>query len=204
VSHRLLAGVACAWLTGVAGAQVTASPTPAAATPAVLTVRAEPARDPWWLRASLVPRATVVRGLPIKRFEPAWCAAEAFSRDLFGEELLGLAGGNPLDGVSFALDGNFDGGTKLQTAFVGAYRRCDGEHGLFLAIIERSGERTRMRFLVEVPDPGTAFAALSLEPDGALAVWWCAACDNGHRIVFNRETRGYYVAGPATRRPLAR
>ncbi len=198
--RRLLAGVACAWLAGHACAQVAAAPASAASAPAVLTVRAEPARDPWWLRASLMPRATVLRGLPIKRFEPAWCSAEAFTRELFGEELLGSAAGNPLDGVSFALEGNFDGGTKPQTAFVGAYRRCDGERGLFLAIIERSGERTRMRFLVEVPDPGTAFAALSLAPDGALAVWWCAACDNGHRIVFNRDTRGFYVAGPASRR----
>jgi hypothetical protein len=57
-----------------------------------------------------------------------------------------------------------------------------------------------VRFLVEVPDPGTAFAALSLEPDGALAVWWCGGCNNGHRIAYNRETRGFYVAGPATRR----
>jgi hypothetical protein len=196
----LFAGIACAWLAGRACAQVAAAPLPAASAPAVLTVRAEPARDPWWLRASLMPRATAVRGLPIKRFEPTWCAAEAFSRELFGEELLGLTAGNPLDGVSFALDGNFEGGTKPQTAFVGFYRRCDGERGLFLAIIERSGERTRVRFLVEVPDPGAAFAALSLDPDGALAVWWCAACDNGHRIVFNRDTRGFYVAGPASRR----
>ena len=175
-----------------------------AATPAgpvpLLSVRPEPARDPWWQRAALTPRATVVRGMPIKRFEPAWCAAEAFSRELFGEEFLGPAGGSPLEGGAFALEASFDGSGKLQTAFVGAYRRCNGEQGLFVAIIDRPGERPRMRFLVEVPDPGSAFAALSQEPDGMLAVWWCAACDNGHRIAYNREARGFYVAGPATRR----
>jgi len=88
----------------------------------------------------------------------------------------------------------------VQTAFVGAYRRCAGERGLFLAIIDRQGARTRLRFLVEVPDPGSAFAALTQEADGTLAVWWCADCDAGHRIAFNRDTRGFYVAGPATRR----
>jgi hypothetical protein len=31
--------------------------------------------------------------------------------------------------------------------------------------------------------------------------WWCAACDNGVRIEFNRETKGFFVAGPAQRRP---
>ena len=195
-SVRTLTLCAGTWLATAAWAQ---APTPSTAAP-VVSVRAEPAREPWWQRATLTPRATVVRGLSIKRFEPAWCAAEAFTSALFGEELLGAAAGNPLAGMAFALDASFDGSGKLQTAFVGAYRRCDAERGLFVAIVEPSGQRTRVRFLVEVPDPGTAFAALSLEPDGALAVWWCAGCDNGHRIVFNRETRGFYVAGPATRR----
>jgi hypothetical protein len=172
----------------------------AAATTPVLTVRPEPARDPWWQRATLTPRSTVVRGLPIKRFESAWCAAEAFTRELFGEDLLGPAGGSPFDGLAFSIDASFDGSGKLQTAFVGAYRRCDGERGLFVAIIDRVGERPRMRFLVEVPDPGTAFAGLALEPDGTLAVWWCASCANSHRIAYNRETRAFFVAGPATRR----
>ena len=181
----------------------TMAQTPAAAPP-LLTIRLEPARDPWWHRATFTPRATTVRGMPIKRIEPAWCAAEAFTRELFGEDLLGPAGGSPLDGLAFSLDGSFDGSGKVQTAFVGAYQRCDGERGLFVAITDtltrRAGERSRVRFLVEVPDPGTAFAALALEPDGTLAVWWCGACDKGHRIAYNRESGGFYVAGPATRR----
>jgi hypothetical protein len=149
-----------------------------------------------------------VRGISVKRLEPAWCAAEAFTRELFGEELLGAVGGNPLEGLTFTLEHSFDGSGRPQTAFVGAYRRCNGEHGLFVAIVDRPVERPsqreagrqRVRFLVEVPDPGTAFAGLSLEPDGALAVWWCGSCNNGHRIAYNRETRGFFVAGPASRR----
>jgi hypothetical protein len=176
--------------------------------PPFVAVQAEPARDPWWLRATLNPRATLVRGIGLKRLEPAWCAAEAFTRELFGEELLGVVGGSPLDGLAFSLEHSFDGSGEPQTAFVGAYRRCSGERGLFVAIVDRPAdrparrlaERQRVRFLVEVPDPGTAFAALSLEPDGALAVWWCGGCDHGHRIAYNRETRGFYVAGPARRR----
>jgi hypothetical protein len=166
----------------------------------MLTVRPEPARDPWWQRASWAPRATVVRGMPVKRIEPAWCAAEAFTSELFGEELLQAVGVSPLEGAVFSLESSFDGSGNKQTAFIGAYRRCEGESGLFVAIIDRPGPRPRLRFLVEVPDPGTAFATLALEPDGTLAVWWCPACDKGHRIAFNRETRGFYVAGPATRR----
>ena len=179
-------------------AQTPATPQP------VLTIRLEPARDAWWHRATINPRATAVRGMPVKRFEPAWCAAEAFTREFFGEDLLGQASGSPLEGLAFSLEGSFDGSGKVQTAFVGAYQRCGGERGLFIAITDsltrRAGERSRMRFLVEVPEPGTAFAALALGPDGTLAVWWCGGCDKGHRIAYNRESGGFYVAGPATRR----
>lgn len=171
-----------------------------AQTAGVLSVAREPAGDPWWQRTTVTARATSVHGIAIKRLEPAWCAAEAFTRGLFGEELLGPAGGSPLEGLSFSIEASFDGSGKAQTAFVGAYRRCDGERGLFVAIVDRPGERPRVRFLVEVPDPGTAFAALAQEPDGTLAVWWCGGCSTGHRIAYNRETRGFYVAGPATRR----
>lgn len=183
-----------------AGSSALSQSTNTANPPPLLTVRTEPARDPWWQRTTLTPRSTVVRGMPIKRIEPAWCAAEAFTRELFGDELLRPGGGDLLEGLAFSLEASFDGSGRLQTAIVGAYRRCEGEQGLFVALIDRPGERPRLRFLVEVPDPGTAFAALSLEPDGTLAVWWCPMCDKGHRIAYNRETRGFYVAGPATRR----
>jgi hypothetical protein len=172
---------------------------------AFVVVRPEPADDPWWLRAELHPRSKVVRGLAVQRLQPAWCVADAFAANLFGEELLGPSGGEPLaTGLSFDLDAALDGTGRLQNAFVGAYRRCDGERGLFMAIIDTSRdgwrEKTKLRFLVEVPDTGSAFAAVGLEPDGTLAVWWCAQCDTGHRILYNKETRGFYVAGPATRR----
>mgnify|MGYP003417420485 CR=1 FL=1 len=100
----------------------------------------------------------------------------------------------------FVLEGSFDGSGAAQVAFVGAYRRCTGEQGLFVAIIEPGKDRVRMRFLVELPDPGSGLALLDREPDGTLAAWWCADCANGNRIAFNRDKREFYVAGPATRR----
>jgi hypothetical protein len=165
-----------------------------------LVVAPEPAGEPWWQRAQWQPRSTSVRGVAVKRMHPDWCAAEAFSRDLIGESLLGEGAGDPLHGLDFATDGDFDASGRPQIAFVGAYRRCAGEQGLFAAIVEPRKDRPRVRFLVEVPEPGSAFAAVGREPDGTLAVWWCAACDNGVRIEFNREAKGFFVAGPATRR----
>ncbi len=171
-----------------------------AADKAVFSVAAEPADKPWWRRAQWQPRATSVRNVPVKRLHPDWCAAEALSRERLDEAIGTAAVDQALEGRSLTLEGQFDGTGSPQLAFVGAYRRCSGEQGLFVAIIEPARERVRMRFLVEVPDPGSALAMLAREPDGTLAVWWCADCANGNRIAFNRDKREFYVAGPATRR----
>lgn len=177
------------------------SPLPGvAAQEAVLVIAAEPADAPWWRRAQWQPRGTQVHGVPIKRLHPQWCAAEALTAERF-EPLVGAAVLDAaLAGRRLRIDGTFDGGTTLQWAFVGAYRRCDGERGLFAAIVEPAKDRLRMRFLVEAPDPGSGLAMLDREPDGTLAVWWCADCANGNRIAYNRDKREYFVAGPASRR----
>lgn len=167
---------------------------------AVFALAAEPADKPWWQRGQWQPRATVVHGVAIKRLHPDWCAAETLTRARLDAAVGADAVTAALDGRAFALEGLFDGGGALQSAFVGAYRRCNGEQGLFAAIVEPGKDRTRMRFLVEVPDPGSAVAMLAREPDGSLAVWWCADCANGHRIAYNRRTREFYIAGPASRR----
>ena len=176
------------------------SPDVLAADSAVLSVALEPADKPWWQRAQWQPRATVVHNVPIKRLHPDWCAAEAFGRERLDEAVGAAVVDQALEGRSFTREGHFDGTGAAQLAFVGAYRRCSGEQGLFVTIIEPSRERPRMRFLVEVPDPGSALAMLGREPDGTLAVWWCADCSNGNRIAFNRDKREFFVAGPATRR----
>jgi hypothetical protein len=176
------------------------APAAAAADDAVLAVPSEPADKPWWRRAQWRPRAATVHGVPIKRLHPDWCAAEALSRERLDAAVGRAAVDEALGGRGFTLEGHFDGSGVAQLAFVGAYRRCAGEQGLFVAIVEPWRDRTRMRFLVELPEPGSALAVLDREPDGTLAVWWCADCANGSRIAFNRETREFYVAGPATRR----
>jgi hypothetical protein len=171
-----------------------------AADKAVFALAAEPADKPWWQRARWQPRATTVQGVAIKRLHPEWCAAEALTRERLDAAVGADAVSTVLDGRAFAIDGLFDSGGAMQSAFVGAYRRCSGEQGLFVAIVEPGKERVRMRFLVEVPDPGSAVAMLAREPDGTLAVWWCGDCADGNRIAYNRQRREFYVAGPATRR----
>ena len=176
-----------------------AAPVAAASDP-VLVIAAEPIDKPWWQRAQWRPRATQVQGMSIKRLHPEWCAAEALQREHFDAAVGAAAVDAAIGHRRFVLEGSFDGSGAAQVAFVGAYRRCTGEQGLFVAIIEPGKDRVRMRFLVELPDPGSGLALLDREPDGTLAAWWCADCANGNRIAFNRDKREFYVAGPATRR----
>jgi hypothetical protein len=188
------------WVVIVALCVLVALPGPVRAAKPLLDVAAEPVDKPWWRRAQWHPRAAAVHGVAIKRLHPQWCAAEALRRAPLDEAFGAAEVDRALAGRTFMLEGAFDGSGALQRAFVGAYRRCDGEQGLFVAVVEPARDRTRMRFLVEVPDPGSALALLDREPDGTLAVWWCADCGNGSRIAYNRERREFYVAGPATRR----
>jgi hypothetical protein len=176
------------------------SPAAARADKPMLDVAAEPADKPWWQRARWHARAASVNGVAIKRLHPQWCAADALRRAPLDAAVGAAEVDRALAGRTFELDGAFDGSGAPQRAFVGAYRRCDGEQGLFVAVVEPARDRTRMRFLVEVPEPGSALALLDREPDGTLAVWWCPDCGSGNRIGFNRERREFYVAGPATRR----
>lgn len=53
------------------------APSLAGAAEPVFSVRAEPASDPWWQRASWNPRATSLYGMSVKRLQPGWCVAEA-------------------------------------------------------------------------------------------------------------------------------
>ncbi len=166
----------------------------------VLVVANEPADRPWWQRAQWRPRATLVQGVPIKRLHPDWCAAEALQRERFDAAVGAAAVDAAIGQRPSSSKAKFDGRGATQIAFVGAYRRCSGEQGLFAAIVEPGRERCACASWWSCPTPAAASRSSSREPDGTLAAWWCADCANGNRIAFNRDKREFYVAGPATRR----
>ena len=93
-----------------------------------LTTAPTPDYYAWWLRTEYHPFGTDVRGIPVARIRPGWCKANEFRKDLFpAEEAKSFEG----SGLSFALDGFFDGSTTRQTALVGVCETCKGEHGVF-------------------------------------------------------------------------
>jgi hypothetical protein len=131
-----------------------------------------------------------VRGIPVKKIRSTWCKASEFRRDLFPPEL------EFNDGLSFAVDGFFDGSNVKQTALVGAYASCAGTKGTFLLILRwpRQGSPT-IRFIKEIPTD-RQFATLQARPDSSIIVWHCMCCDDASRIKWDRS-RGRFAWGNA-------
>jgi hypothetical protein len=159
-----------------------------------VTVAPEPGGAPWWKRATLHPSGAQVRGLPLARIESSWCAADELGAEAFGDRLAGAGAASPLRDLRFALEAPLEGSARLQTAVLGAYRRCSGEQGLFVLIVEPRADRPRFRYLLEAPDPGTALAGLRFDAARRqLVVHWCGlACDTESRIAWDERT-GRYV-----------
>jgi hypothetical protein len=151
-----------------------------------VTLAPEPSYYAWWLRAAFHPFETQVRGIPIQKIRSTWCKASEFRRDLFPPEL------ELNDGLSFAVDGFFDGSNLKQTALVGAYESCAGAKGTFLLILRwpRQGSPT-IRFIKEMPTD-RQFAILEARPDSSIIVWSCMCCDSASRLKWDRS-RGRFA-----------
>ncbi len=129
----------------------------------------------WAPRGQLSPLGTEVRDIPIKRIRADWCGATEYTKELFGKELV-ENGKNALDeyGLSFSLDGSFDGSGVKQTALVGNYETCRGRRGRFVLIID--SDTRKVRFL-DVEPARHPFAALGKESATAFRVMYCLECD---------------------------
>jgi hypothetical protein len=136
-----------------------------------LSVAPEPQVYAWWLRTEFHPFDVEVRGISIGKIRATWCKATEFRKDLFPSNLQ-----SELDqsrGLSFAVDGFFNGSKTKQTALVGVYESCAGEKGTFLLVLDspRSGPPT-IRFIQEMP-ADHQFAMLRALPDSTILVFHC-------------------------------
>jgi hypothetical protein len=150
-----------------------------------VTLDPEPAYYAWWLRARFHPFETEVRGIPAQAIRNTWCKASEFRLDLFPKDL------DFDDGLSFAIDGFFDGSKTRQTALVGAYETCDGGTGSFLLILDRPHKGPpAIRFVHEMKTDHQ-FEILRAGPDSSIMIWHCMSCDNGSQLKWNRSKRRF-------------
>jgi hypothetical protein len=153
-----------------------------------VTIAPEPedARSAWWLRSEFHPFDLEVRGIPVSKIRATWCKATAFRQDLFPP---GLA--SDLDhsgGLSFAVDGFFDGSKTRQTALVGAYETCAGKRGSFLLILAwPQGGAPVIRFVHEM---GIPFGML-MAADDTVTVFHCIDCSHFTEFRWDKSKRRF-------------
>ena len=147
----------------------------------------KPSMAAWYLRAIYHPFGKAVRGIPVARINKTWCEANELTKELIPSELLVENGVDTMavSGLSFAVEGHFDGSKVKQIALVGVYRHCDGKTGYFLLILDppRNGTR-KIRFLEEMPR--AEFLALQAKAD-SIVVWFCMDCDGSSGLQWDKS-----------------
>jgi hypothetical protein len=145
----------------------------------LVTVMPEPANYAWYLRADFYPRHTSVRGIPVRQINPDWCkASELRKEEIPSNVRMTDDGKDEMEeiGLSFAVDGSFDGTGHGQVALTGIYQACNGEKGGFVMILDQ-GVVPKIRHLDWWPT-SNPFSALKVLPDSAIKVLYCMNCDD--------------------------
>lgn len=117
------------WAGSLAILLMTACATPA--TDTVITPDAPSAA--WWYGAIFEPASTVVKGIPVSRFDPAWVRASTLDETQFDHQIRkeDLAG---LGNFSFELQSDLDKDAAGEKIFVGVFETDTGSKGRFLAV----------------------------------------------------------------------
>lgn len=157
-------------------------------------VTVKPGKEAWWLRAEFRPLHTEVRGIPAKSIRAGWCKATELSRELLPRALLIEDGKDLMKeyGLSFSVEGAFDGTGTKQIALVGVYETCRGRRGHFLLIVD-SGTR-KVRFL-DTLATRHAFAAIGAEDDGTIHILYCMECDISAAVKWDRKRKRFVIRG---------
>jgi hypothetical protein len=165
----------------------------AAQSNAFVSIAPEPSYYAWWLRADFHPFETQVRGIPVKQIRATWCKAAEFRKELFPPEL--AADFADTGGLSFSIDGYFDGSKVRQVALIGVYEACNGERGSFLLILAQPpGKPPTIRFLHEIPE--LQFGMLAAMPDSTIGVFHCMACDHITRFKWDKAKKRFVRLEP--------
>lgn len=161
----------------------------AAAQQAFVTLNGDLKKEAWWVIADFHPFTTEVRGIPANQIRKSWCKATEFRKDLIPKELLFENDADVMKGagMSFAIEGRFDGAATRQIAVVGVFQECAGPKGRFMLILDQpDGEKPKVRF-VDAIRTNRQFAALSKDKGGKLVLWGCMECDGYSVLKWDRK-----------------
>jgi hypothetical protein len=158
-----------------------------------VTIEGDAKSVAWWVLAEFHPFTRDVRGIPVEKIRKNWCKATEFRKDLMPRELLFEYGTDAMEGggLSFAIEGSFDGSGSREVALVGVYEECGGQRGRFILILDLvAAGQPKIRFVEAVPT-AHQFGALSREKDNVIAVWSCMECDGVSKLKWDRKRRKF-------------
>ncbi|WP_235884992.1 hypothetical protein [Bradyrhizobium frederickii] len=173
---------------GIAGV-VALTTVQAAAEQAFVTLNGDLKKEAWWVIAEFHPFTTEVRGIPANQIRKSWCKATEFRKDLIPKELLFESGADAMKGagMSFAIEGRFDGAATRQIAVVGVFQECAGPKGRFMLVLDQpDGGKPKIRFLDAVRT-NRQFGALSKDKGGKPVLWECMECDGYSVLKWDRK-----------------
>jgi hypothetical protein len=190
VAVRLIAASASAFLLSFAGAQ---------AEQPFVTINGDLKTTAWWVIAEFHPFTTEVRGIPVNQIRKNWCKATEFRKDWIPKELLieNNVDGMAQAGLSFALEGRFDGSAANQVALVGVYQECAGKTGGFVLIVDQLADgKSKVRFLSASPTE-RQFSVLGKGEGNSIIVRDCMDCDNRAILKWDQKKRKFdWLPGP--------
>lgn len=161
----------------------------AAAEQAFVTLNGDLKKEAWWVIADFHPFTAEVRGIPANQIRKSWCKATEFRKDLIPKELLFENGADAMKGagMSFAIEGRFDGAATRQIAVVGVFQECAGPKGRFMLVLDQpDGGKPKIRF-VDAVRTNRQFGALSKDKGGKLVLWECMECDGYSVLKWDRK-----------------
>ncbi|WP_082907881.1 hypothetical protein [Bradyrhizobium neotropicale] len=176
-----------------AGGALVLTTAQAPAEQAFVTLDGDLKKEAWWAVADFHPFTTEVRGIPANQIRKSWCKATEFRKDLIPKELLfeGSADVMKAAGMSFAIEGRFDGTATLQVAVVGVFQECAGPKGRFFLILDQpAGGTPRIRF-VDAVRTNRQFGALQKGQGGSIVAWECMECDGSSVLKWDRKKRKF-------------
>ena len=150
------------------------------------TVQPQPKSSAWWLRLSIKPNTSDLRGIPANQLNSGWCKFTEYETDLFlqSDETRQDLLGEYKKYTTFSVAGPITNG--IPTDFVvGAYSTCEGKTGTAVALITKPPNgKPQSISTIALAEPAQ-WATLHSLGDEQVEVWWCFACDNITSIKWN-------------------
>lgn len=151
-----------------------------AARPGVSVAYADAPQQSWWMEQSYSPDQKVARGIPAKKYNPAWVGLRALSLADLPRDVRA----HSLGKFTFVARADLNRNGIAETISVGVYRDVEDKTGRYLAITERG------RVLKTFAKPGqTGFSAL-LRTRREVRWYFCMECEDFERLTW---TGGTYV-----------